>query len=198
MLEEALIPSLSEVKKKYRKGTLISRFFRHVFEHKSIKKVVGTGFAMVVLSTPLVPQIDSQVQEYEATSQVIQTQNSLVTQKSSQYPLDLIKINQGFGYFHPGVDLGGTTGNPIRPIKRGQVIYAGFSYDGYGNHIIVDHGNGITSLYAHLSKIEAKEGQEVNTNTEIGQLGRTGHTTGPHLHLEIRDHGRAINPLSVL
>ena len=68
----------------------------------------------------------------------------------------------------------------------------------YGNAILINHGNEITSLYAHLSKIEVGVNQEVTIETEVGKMGATGHASGDHLHLEIRDHGKPINPLSLL
>ena len=68
----------------------------------------------------------------------------------------------------------------------------------YGNAIIIDHGNQITSLYAHLSEIKVKKDEEVNLKTEIGKVGSTGHSSGAHLHLEIRDQQRPINPYVIL
>jgi murein DD-endopeptidase MepM/ murein hydrolase activator NlpD len=78
------------------------------------------------------------------------------------------------------------------------VLIAERARDGYGNTVFIDHGNNLTSRYAHLSKIEVKVGDKVNMDTEIGKLGITGRTTGPHLHLEIHENGKAINPLTVL
>lgn len=89
-------------------------------------------------------------------------------------------------------------GEEVRPIMPGKIEAISRESFGYGNAIIVDHGNKLTSLYAHLSRIYATEGQEVDTNTVIGLLGATGHATGPHVHLEIRDHGTPINPATVL
>ncbi|OGM02605.1 hypothetical protein A2115_01150 [Candidatus Woesebacteria bacterium GWA1_41_8] len=80
----------------------------------------------------------------------------------------------------------------------GVVQAASYTKIGYGNAVLISHGNDMTSLYAHLSKIEVKVGDVVESSTEIGKMGATGHATGPHLHLEIRDHGVPINPLSVL
>ena len=125
-------------------------------------------------------------------------QTTLTTEKSIQFPLDSVKINQGFNFFHPGIDLGAEIGDPIKPVRAGEVSEAGHAKDGYGNTVVIDHGSGLTSRYAHLSKIEVEVGQEVTTNTEIGKVGITGHSTGPHLHLEIRQNGFPLNPLTVL
>ena len=94
--------------------------------------------------------------------------------------------------------MDGLTGDPITPIRKGKVLSISRSKFAYGNSIIVDHGEGMTSLYAHLSKIEVVEGQEVDTFDEIGKMGATGRSSGDHLHLEIRDHGVPVNPLTVL
>lgn len=197
LVDEALIPTIKDVKKKYRKGTLLSRYFRHVFEHKSIKKVFGTGFALAIIGTSFVPQ-NTVLAQGSTEDTVVQIQNTLTTEKGIQLPLANYKLNQGFNFFHPGVDLGAEVGDPIKPIKAGVIIEAGWSIFGYGNTILIDHGQGLTSRYAHLSKIEVKVGDKITTNIEIGQVGVSGHTTGSHLHLEVHQNGIPINPLSVI
>lgn len=192
-----MIPSIPQVKKKYRKGLLITRYFRHVFEHKNIKKALGAGLAMFIVGTSFVPQSQVQAQTIEETP-VVEVQNTLKTEKGIQYPVENIKVTQGYGFFHPGLDLDGLTGNPIRPIKPGRVASVSYSKFAYGNSIIIDHGNELMSLYAHLSKIEVKEGQEVTMDKVIGQMGASGRAFGDHLHLEIHLNGKAINPLTVL
>jgi murein DD-endopeptidase MepM/ murein hydrolase activator NlpD len=107
-------------------------------------------------------------------------------------------MSQGFSTFHPGLDLATKYGTKINPIESGTVKMAGYSSFGYGFEIVIDHEDGTESLYAHLSKIEVKKGDTVNLNTEIGLVGSTGHSTGPHLHLEVHKNGIAINPLSVI
>jgi len=78
-------------------------------------------------------------------------------------------------------------------IKR-QIIDVVVSKKGLGNHVVVDHGNGVTSVYGHLASIAVKVGQDVDTTTTIGQEGTTGVSTGTHLHFEIRVNGQATNP----
>jgi murein DD-endopeptidase MepM/ murein hydrolase activator NlpD len=198
LFDEALIPTVSDVKKKYRKGSLVARYFRHVFEHKGIKRAISGGIIAVVIFTSFFPPKSSALAQGNSEEISLDTQTQLTTQKSIQLPVQTLKINQGFSLFHPALDLGGTLGDPIKPVKAGEVVEAGFENDGYGDTIVVDHGKGLTSRYAHLSKIEVKIGDVVTTNTEIGQMGKTGHATGPHLHLEIRQNGIPLNPLSVL
>lgn len=96
--------------------------------------------------------------------------------------------------FHTGLDIANYKGYPITPFMNGTVIYAGETFLGYGKHIIIDHGDNITSIYAHLDKIYVYEGQEVKIGDQIGNMGETGWTTGPHLHFEVRIYGIPVNP----
>jgi len=197
LLEEPLIPTVSDVKKKYRSGTIIGRFARHFSENKNTRKLVVGNLAAFVIATSFLPSIKPSV-VLASDETVIQPATQLVTEKGIQLPLSYLKINQAFGFFHPGIDMGAEVGDPIKPIKAGVVTEAGYQNDGYGNTVYIDHGNGLGSRYAHMSKIEVKVGDKVDMNTEIGKVGLTGHTTGPHLHLEIHQNGLAINPLTVL
>ncbi|MGR6469281.1 M23 family metallopeptidase [Rhizobium sp. PAMB 3182] len=95
---------------------------------------------------------------------------------------------------HAGVDFQAPTGTPIRPTAPGRVIAAGWA-GGYGQRVEIDHGNGITTRYGHMSKILAHVGQMVDVNDVIGQVGSTGRSTGSHLHYEIRKGGQAVDPM---
>ena len=95
---------------------------------------------------------------------------------------------------HHGVDIAGNMGSPILAAKDGKVIIAGWQ-GGYGNAIIIDHGGGITSVYAHCSKLIARVGQNVKKGEVIAKVGSTGYSTGPHLHFEVRKNGVVVNPL---
>jgi murein DD-endopeptidase MepM/ murein hydrolase activator NlpD len=90
---------------------------------------------------------------------------------------------------HKGVDLATTSGNKnVYAVNDGEVIFTGSDPDGYGNYVIISHGNKLWSLYAHFNKIYVKFGQKVDKNTIVGYEGSTGNSSGPHLHLELR-HG---------
>ncbi|MFI5240953.1 MAG: M23 family metallopeptidase [Microgenomates group bacterium] len=186
------------INRKYRTGTFISRFFRHTFEHKNIKKMLGANLAALAITSTLLPQTTNVLAQGVVNEPIIEAQTNLITEKGIQYPTSTISITQRYSFFHPGIDLDGLTGEPIKPIKTGKVLSVQTSKFGYGNEIIIDHGNQLISLYAHLSKIEVKKDQVVNMDTELGKMGATGHASGDHLHLEVHDHGKAINPLSVL
>ncbi|MEK7470957.1 MAG: M23 family metallopeptidase [Patescibacteria group bacterium] len=198
VVEEAMIASISQVKKKYHKGTLISRFFRHIFEHKNIGKVLGTGLSLIVIFSAYFPPQSVAFAQEDFVPTTVETSLTLITIKGIQFPTRDVRVTQGYSFFHPGLDLDGFTGDPIHSIKTGRVASVSYSKFAYGNSVTIDHGNELTSLYAHLSKIEVKEGQEVTMDTEIGKMGATGRAFGDHLHLEIYDHGKAINPLTVL
>lgn len=102
-----------------------------------------------------------------------------------------------WGSFHPGIDIGGYTGEPIVAAKDGVVIMAG-PYSGYGNATIIDHGGGIATLYGHQSRLGVSTGQHVHQGDVIGYVGCTGYCTGPHLHFEVRVNGEHVNPMPYL
>lgn len=99
--------------------------------------------------------------------------------------------------FHAGTDFGAPEGTPIHASDRGVVLFAGW-YGGYGNTVILDHGNGLTSLYGHASELYVQEGQAVQRGQAIATVGSTGLSTGPHLHFEIRQNGEPVDPLAFL
>lgn len=107
-------------------------------------------------------------------------------------------ITQYFAWYHPGIDIANRASPAIAASDGGTVIVGGWpdSY-GYGNRVVIDHGNGYRTLYAHLSNIYVSVGQVVSRGQVIGQMGSTGRSTGTHLHFEIHK-GVALNPLSIL
>ena len=98
---------------------------------------------------------------------------------------------------HTGLDLRGDTGDPVRVTANGTVTVAGWN-GGYGNMVEVNHGNGLSTRYGHMSKIEVKVGQQVQLGQIIGRIGSTGRSTGPHLHYETRVNGEPVDPQKFL
>ena len=96
---------------------------------------------------------------------------------------------------HHGMDFTGPVGTDIYATGDGKVTKAEFSHFGYGKEVVIDHGFGYKTIYAHLRKIEVEEGDEVSRGDVIGTLGNTGRSTGPHLHYEIRRNHRPVNPM---
>jgi murein DD-endopeptidase MepM/ murein hydrolase activator NlpD len=95
---------------------------------------------------------------------------------------------------HTGIDIPAPSGTALHSVGAGEVIYAGW-YGGYGNAVVIDHGKGVSTLYAHQSRLAVSEGQTVTQNQIIGYVGSTGFSTGPHLHFEVRINGNPTDPL---
>lgn len=98
---------------------------------------------------------------------------------------------------HAGIDFDGNTGDPVIAAGAGKVVHAGAApsgYSGYGQMVLIDHGNGVETLYAHLSRIGVRHGADVGPGDYVGAIGTTGNVTGSHLHFEVRLGGRPVNP----
>lgn len=137
------------------------------------------------------------------TGKVIATVNNvLVWPVHGVVTLEFGAIDLPYQPLHTGIDIAnpnGKIGDSVTAFMPGKVIYAGEIFWGYGKHIIIDHGNNITSVYAHLDKIFVVPGQEIKTTDQvIGNEGSTGWSTGPHLHFEIRVFGIPVNPRTFL
>lgn len=159
--------------------------------------IIKTGF--VSLST-----IAKSQNQYINTST-----NSIHSQIAYERTLPCIKpvtarITSTFGYrqnpitsrgseFHNGIDFGAPYGTEVLATADGSVIFAGWN-SGYGKMVIISHGNGLTTLYAHNSKILVKKGDKVKRGQVISKVGNTGRSTGPHLHYEIKLNGKRVNP----
>jgi murein DD-endopeptidase MepM/ murein hydrolase activator NlpD len=142
----------------------------------------------------------------DVLDQAVKTQRFLACKPSINplSPADPYWPTSSFGYrkdpftgkrtAHHGLDLAGPVGLDIHCTGAGTVILAQVNRSGYGKEVVVDHGYGYTSRYAHLKDIKVKLGQKLNRGEVVGTLGSTGRSTGPHLHYEIRHEGRAVNP----
>ena len=118
------------------------------------------------------------------------------------WPSPYTDITSGFGWrilfgapnYHPGVDIGCPIGTPIYATNDGVVLQAGWNNGGYGNWVLMSNGNGIETVYGHMSKVAVSAGETVHKGEIIGYSGETGFATGPHLHYEVRVNGTAVNP----
>lgn len=149
-------------------------------------------------------QLESQIMQMIRASQG--KSDKVVTHGSGTMQLPLrAPVTSPFGWrrhpifgvrkFHTGVDLAGPNRSPIKAADSGNVLYSGW-YGGYGRVVIISHGNGLATLYAHMSKTAASAGDNVSKGDVIGYEGSTGFSTGPHLHFEVRVDGKPNNPLN--
>lgn len=166
-----------------------------------IAVIILTQTGINIVSDKLV-SIDSITNEVEIkdpiTGEVITTISSpMVWPVKGVITLEFGKPHLPYQLFHTGIDIAnpkGKIGDDIVPLMDGTVIYAGQTAIGYGKHVIVDHGNNVTSLYGHLDKILVYKGQKVKIDDVIGKEGTTGWSTGPHVHFQINVYGIPVNP----
>lgn len=111
-------------------------------------------------------------------------------------------VSSGFGGRrggrHKGLDILAPEGTPVRAARQGLVIYCGDGLRGYGNAVVIDHGEGVTTLYGHLREFRVESGDAVPAAAVIGTVGRSGNATAPHLHFELRVEDEAVDPLRYL
>lgn len=187
------------VKKPGRPGSHpISKFFRRSLEHKRARKTVSVGLTLLVMAFGQLSNLlaaETQATEVALISQP--DSQSLTTLNTLEKPLDG-RLAQGFHGFHKGVDILDPVGTPIEPIADGVVSEVSLGRLGWGNTIVVDHENGLKSRYAHMKDIKVIEGEKIGKDQPIGTVGMTGWTTGPHLHLEVYQNGKAVDPAAIL
>lgn len=112
------------------------------------------------------------------------------------WPTTSRHISQYFRWGHTGIDLDNQSRPPVYAAAAGTVEFAGW-LGGYGKLVIVNHGNGLSTYYAHLDQTHVSEGQPIAKGTAVGKMGSTGRSTGPHVHFEVRKNGRPVNPLTM-
>ena len=134
--------------------------------------------------TAMAPQYASALAGVRGSANFIWPTTGIIT----QYPT----------WYHMAYDIASNGGPAIIAADTGTVTYAGCIDWGYGCHVMVDHGNGYSTLYGHMSVISVSAGQAVNQGQQLGIMGSTGRSTGPHLHFEIRSGGTLLNPADFL
>lgn len=136
------------------------------------------------------------------TAEVKPADESTITRAADAGKIDMVwpakgKIIQGFTTQTKGIDIEGTLGEPVVAAAGGDVVFAGNGVRGFGNLVIVDHGDGFITAYAHNEKLMVKKGDKVTKGQQIATLGQSA-TTSPRLHFEVRRNGTPVNPLSYL
>ncbi len=178
----------------------MSRLARPWAAHKGLKRSLGLAIAVLAIIAAVWGPFPSSAEGTGGKLELAvlpEGEVEVQTVEAAHVPVEDYRVSQGYWWLHPGMDLAAKMGEPVYAVAAGKVEYVGRDRFGYGNHVIINHGE-YQSLYGHLSKIEVVEGQEVTKDTKIGLVGSTGHSTGPHLHLEIREGNKTVNPRSVL
>ena len=136
----------------------------------------------------------STAQDREPSSDVLAAASRL----KLYWPLHTVQVTSNFGRrsrdFHEGIDLKAHVGTPVYAAQEGKVIYAGARIRGYGNMVVIKHAYGLATVYAHNSHLLVHKGEQVKLGQKIAVSGNTGHSTGPHLHFEVRHGVSAVDP----
>jgi murein DD-endopeptidase MepM/ murein hydrolase activator NlpD len=121
-----------------------------------------------------------------------------VPDRRLQWPTDGL-LSSGFGMrggrFHAGIDISGERGTPIVAVDEGVVMFSGHGPDGYGNVVMLDHGSGLITFYAHNERNVVRQGERVRRGQTVALMGDSGRASGTHVHFEVHQHGRLVDPL---
>lgn len=166
------------------------------------------GDSIVATMNNLTTRMTRQEQSYREIAGFIKNKEQLLAATPAIQPLsnaDLKRIASGFGYridpvyktvkFHAGLDFSAPQGTPIYSTANGTVRTSGNLANGYGNHVIINHGYGYETLYGHMYRIKVKNGQKVKRGEIIGWVGNTGKSTAPHCHYEVHKNGTRLDPV---
>jgi murein DD-endopeptidase MepM/ murein hydrolase activator NlpD len=167
----------------------------------------GTGGPLLLASTNPTSGFDTKFADLDEAVQRLESAKSLAKSIPIANPVPGMPVSSPFGSradpllgmiaFHSGMDFRAISGSSVHVTANGTVTAADYT-GGYGNMVEVDHGNGLTTRYGHLSQILVSVGQRVKLGDTIGKVGSTGRSTGPHLHYEVRRSGSAVNPVGYL
>lgn len=180
----------------------LSKFFRRIFEKDNLRKVLGLNLATAMVLIPLGNQVIqaatpekqlnvviADIDESEASAQIVT--------KAREFINPVVKhnqVSQGYRPGHLAYDITGPLGSDVIAFTSGRVHQIESGTFGLGKYIVLDHGHGLVSVYAHLRSFNVKIGDHVKTGDKIGEIGMTGYTTGPHVHFEVHDNGVPVNP----
>lgn len=172
-----------------------------IFKKNSAHRAVGVqvaGLAMA-LSVAISPTHAFDYAMAQSTQDGTSTAVVITTQTQYQFPLAAtIGMSQGYHLLHPGVDLRASRGTAVLAMDEGIVIEVEEMRVGYGHFVRIAHQGTMSSLYAHLDQVSVKPGDKVSRGREIGTVGMTGWTTGPHLHLEVLNGIKSVNPMGYI
>ncbi len=180
-------------------------------EIASVESMDDNSTVLPPLSTTinnLNSRIIAQKKSYDEIDNLVKNKEQLLAHTPAIQPVsnkDLTRIASGFGYridpiyktvkMHAGLDFTAPQGTPIYATADGIVTTAGNTGNGFGNHVVINHGYGYETLYGHMVRVKAKVGQTVKRGEVIGWVGSTGKSTGPHCHYEVHKNGQKIDPI---
>ncbi|MBL7720432.1 MAG: peptidoglycan DD-metalloendopeptidase family protein [Chitinophagaceae bacterium] len=179
-------------------------------EIETVRRLKDNQLVGSILNTlnTLTSRIEAQKKSYNQVEELVKNKEQLLARTPAIQPVsnkDLNRIASGFGYridpvykttkFHAGLDFSAPQGTPIYATADGTVTTAGNTGNGYGNHVIINHGFGYETLYGHMVRVKARNGQAVKRGEVIGWVGSTGKSTGPQCHYEVHKYGDKIDPI---
>lgn len=179
-------------------------------EIAKVEKIKDYQLVASITSTldNLTNRIAAQKKSYDQVEELVKNKEQLLSHTPAIQPVsnkDLNRIASGFGYridpvykttkFHAGLDFSAPQGTPIYATANGTITTAGSTGNGYGNHVIINHGYGYETLYGHMVRVKVRNGQEIKRGEVIGWVGSTGKSTGPHCHYEVHKNGEKIDPI---
>ena len=182
---------------------------------KQAEERLLAGLTEDELNTSILAQINTlrnrlyaQTTSFTAIEEMVKNKEALLAATPAIQPVsnkELSRLASGFGYridpvykttkMHAGLDFASPQGTPIYATADGVVSLAGNMANGFGNHVIINHGYGYETLYGHMVRIKARRGQRIRRGEVIGWVGSTGKSTGPHLHYEVHKNGRELDPI---
>jgi murein DD-endopeptidase MepM/ murein hydrolase activator NlpD len=175
-----------------------------------VEKIKDNQLASSIRSTldNLLNRIAAQKKSYDEVDKLVANKEELLSRTPAIQPVsnkDLSRIASGFGSridpvyktpkFHYGLDFAAPQGTPIYATADGTITTAGSTGNGYGNHVIINHGYGYETLYGHMVRVKVNTGQAIKRGEVIGWVGSTGKSTGPHCHYEVHKNGNKIDPI---
>lgn len=180
-----------------------SRHLRNIIEHTKYKRVAVANIAIAAVILNVAFTSPSHAFDYQTSDSLPiaaqATDFSTKTENAFQFPVTKsLGLSQGYHAFHPGVDIRSPRGSDVVAAADGTVIEVQYLTTGYGHHVRIAHAGTLSTLYAHLDKVEVKVGQKVEKGQKIGTIGMTGWSTGPHLHFEVHEGVNSVNPKTAL
>lgn len=192
----------------FSQSTNLSLFLRPLLEKRVLQRLVGANLiaSLAVVGGTSInspTRISETISNNQAPLEVLELKlsNTASSEKMFTHELpvsDLTGISQYYRAGHLALDLRAPLGSSVNVMEEGTVTQVSYLKVGYGHHVIVEHPSGLATLYAHLGQVNVSVNDTVYSGKELGKIGMTGFSTGPHLHFEIRRAGGAIDPLPLI